>query len=431
MPKRPPQGRGSGGRVTPSPKQSDADVSGGSSAKGKTKDGQGAGKAKDSGTAKDVAKTKGVAKSKDVGAEDVGSSRAKTPDRSGAAGPAAEPTGDASSRKTRARVPQASAAAQAKQAKQAKRSGSGSGSGSGSASRRDRDRDAVVVADAVDKPTGWRALLGSPDPDYVKPKDRPRPWWGMGDVGLWFLISQIAAGVAYYVVAVAGHYDLNWPIGDGARLGEVVGRIGIGQAPSITKTIADMPLTLTTALQMPLWIGFIGGPIYVAWRKGTSIVKDFGFSMQWRDVPLGLAVGVFTQLAVVWVIYKVLFIFIGDQDVSAAARQLTDKASSPLEILLLFGIVAVGAPVAEELFFRGLSQRAFAKRIGPLWALPVSAVFFAFAHGQVLQFPALVVFGLILGWMANHYGRLGPSIWAHIGFNTVTAVTLIWNLNLP
>ncbi len=54
-------------------------------------------------------------------------------------------------------------------------------------------------------------------------------------------------------------------------------------------------------------------------------------------------------------------------------------------------------------------------------------MFFALVHGQYLQFPGLLLFGLILGYLAMRFNRLGPSIWAHIGFNMVTAVILIWN----
>jgi membrane protease YdiL (CAAX protease family) len=277
---------------------------------------------------------------------------------------------------------------------------------------------------------GLRTVFASDDPDYVRPEERDRPWWGMGDMIIWMVVAWVAAAVAYFVVAGVAGYAA-WPSGDGSRVGEAVGRIGAGQAPSVTKTLADMELWITALLQVPLWLGFLGGPLYAARRKGFGLKRDFGFTMEWRDVPLGLVVGVATQIGVVWAIYRVLFIFIGDQDVSAQARQLTDRAHSPLDIAVLLLIVGVGAPVFEELFFRGLSQRAITRRAGPVIGVVGSALFFAFVHGQVLQFPALLVFGLILGWMARRYGRLGPGIWAHIGFNLVTAIALIWNLNLP
>ena len=212
---------------------------------------------------------------------------------------------------------------------------------------------------------------------------------------------------------------------------EQYGRVGVGQPPSVTQTIANMPLWVTTFLQVPLWIGFLGGPLYAAKRKGTSLKVDFGFRMEWRDIPLGLAVGIVTQVVLVTVLYKIIFVFTGEQDVSASARELTDKATSPGAALLVFAVVAIGAPVFEELFFRGLSQRAIGKRLGPIWGLLLAALFFALVHGQTLQFPGLLMFGLILGYLAYRYDRLGPSIWAHVGFNGVTAVLLIWNLNLP
>ena len=47
---------------------------------------------------------------------------------------------------------------------------------------------------------------------------------------------------------------------------------------------------------------------------------------------------------------------------------------------------------------------------------------FAAVHLQLLQFPALVLIGLVLGWLTLRTGRLGPAIWAHVAFNaTATA----------
>lgn len=286
---------------------------------------------------------------------------------------------------------------------------------------------AVAVAEQPAKPK-LSSFLRPPD---AAAGPRERPWWGMGDMVLWFFVAQVAAGIAFFVLAGILGYSTVWPAGPSSAIGEAVGRVGVGQPPSVTPTIADMPLWATTVLQIPLWIGFLGGPLYAAKRKGTSLKVDFGFRMEWRDVPIGLGVGIGTQLVLVTVLYKLIFLFTGEQDVSASARQLTDKATSPGAALLVIAVVAIGAPVAEELFFRGLSQRAIGKRLGPIWGLLLAALFFALVHGQALQFPGLLMFGLILGYLAYRYDRLGPSIWAHVGFNGVTAVLLIWNLNLP
>jgi len=283
----------------------------------------------------------------------------------------------------------------------------------------------------VGRPTGWRALFVPPDPNYVPPRDRERPWWGMGDMGLWFLVALIAQVVAYQVAVSVGNYSLYWPVGPGAKTGEVLGRLSLDQAPSVTKTVLDMPLALLQAIQIPLWVGFLGGPLFASLRKGTSLKEDFGFAMKRSDIPLGLAIGAFSQIVLLSILYKVIFIWTGEQDVSAAARELTSKATTPgLTVLLVLG-VAIAAPVFEELFFRGLSQRAIARRLGPTFGIVLSSLFFALAHFQTVQFPGLLAFGLILGVLAHRFGRLGPSIWAHIGFNLVAAVLLVWNVELP
>ena len=55
-----------------------------------------------------------------------------------------------------------------------------------------------------------------------------------------------------------------------------------------------------------------------------------------------------------------------------------------------------------------------------------AAAFFAATHLQPLQFPALLLFGVILGFMAWRSGRIGPAIWAHVGFNVVAAAGLLF-----
>ncbi len=47
-------------------------------------------------------------------------------------------------------------------------------------------------------------------------------------------------------------------------------------------------------------------------------------------------------------------------------------------------IAVVGAPLVEELFFRGLLLRSIEKRLGWVWAIVGSSVFFGLAHPQDL-----------------------------------------------
>ncbi len=143
--------------------------------------------------------------------------------------------------------------------------------------------------------------------------------------------------------------------------------------------------------------------------------------------PMGLAIGVATQLLVLPLLYLPIFLLTGtdSDELSEPARELADRAGSLPSWLLFAVLVGVCAPVVEELFYRGLFLRSLTKRgLSPVVAVLVSSAVFAAIHFQVLQFAGLFAFGLIAGTLAARSGRLGPSIWAHIGFNMTTVVLL-------
>lgn len=264
--------------------------------------------------------------------------------------------------------------------------------------------------------------------------DDEAPVWGMGDVLIWWLVSFVAVAITYALVSgylvSNGTYVGYWPNEEGWAIGEVAGRIGLGQEPSVTVGVNGAPLWLQTLLQLPLWAVLIAGPVYVAKRKRLSLRDDFGLWFKAIDAPIGLVIGIACQLVLVPAIYWVLFRLIGEQDVSQAARALTDRADDIWGIIALFVIVGIGAPIAEELFYRGLSQHAIAKRFGARLAVLLGAAFFGFSHLQPLQFLGLFAFGLVLGFLTDRFDRLGPAIFAHMGFNMTAAVVLVWNLPL-
>ena len=255
--------------------------------------------------------------------------------------------------------------------------------------------------------------------------------WGIGDaIGGW-AVAQLAS-----ILAIAGVITyLGFPAvaGMGGAIGQAAGQSEIGSALDILSVYGDLPFEWQVALQIPLWVGLIGAPLYAARRKGTSLAVDFGLRVQRKDIPVGLVIGVLAQLVLVPLVYVPLRALGGStEDVSEPAQQYVNSASGPLGVVLLLLVVGLGAPFAEELFYRGLTQRAVLHRLGrPAWAVVVAALFFAFAHLQSLQFPALVAVGVLFGVLAQRSGRLGPPIFAHVGFNLTTAVVFLFDLNLP
>lgn len=269
------------------------------------------------------------------------------------------------------------------------------------------------------------AIAGGDDATDVVDPDRPK--YGAGALILTFLGAQLLSSVAYLIATSSTSYDFVVPAGVGAAVGQASAQVSLQQALQVA---VPPPLWLTALMQLPLWFGLGAIPIWFAMKRGRGVVADLGLRFRAIDLPIGLAVGVACQLLLVPLIYTVLSRIIGVKDVSAAARELTDRASSPISIILLFLIVGIGAPIAEEIYFRGMAQTIFGRRLRPQWAILAAAAFFAATHLQPLQFPALLAFGAVLGVMRWRSGRLGPSIWAHLGFNVVAAASLVFNLGI-
>ena len=232
----------------------------------------------------------------------------------------------------------------------------------------------------------------------------PAPRWGLGDVVLGWGIAVVAATfLGFASISLAGYNQADI---DADRL----------------------PLWLTIIQSPFLWVGFFGVPIWAARAKGYGVVADFRLRIRAMDVPIATAIGVLTQLVIVALVtYPVLWLTGTDADkLGEPARQLSDKVSGAGGTFLFVLIVVIGAPIAEELFFRGLFLRSLENRFGTTWAVVGSSVAFGATHFQALQFPALTAAGLVFALIVVKTNRLGASMVCHMAFNATTVVNLLW-----
>ena len=189
--------------------------------------------------------------------------------------------------------------------------------------------------------------------------------------------------------------------------------------------VDQFPLWLIAANFAALWVGLLLALVGVSHYTGSgSFKKDYGAVVRARDALVGIPVGVVVQLVFLPLMYKGLDRFFDTSDLEEPARDLT-KSASGLGVVLLVLVVAVGAPIVEELFYRGMVLRAFKARVNDSLSIVITAVLFALVHFQALQLPGLILFGLVAGYLANRYGRLGPAIFAHVGFNGAAVALLL------
>jgi membrane protease YdiL (CAAX protease family) len=187
----------------------------------------------------------------------------------------------------------------------------------------------------------------------------------------------------------------------------------------------DLPLWLQTAAEIPLWAGLLGA-IAFAVSKGARLREDLRLAMRWTDIPLGLACGFLGQIAIVLIVlplYKLLGI--DTDEVGQTAEKLADRAVHAPDVALLLVLVVVGAPIVEELFYRGLVLRSMERRWGTAVAVVASSLLFGLLHFQPYDLPALALFGLLVAVLAVRTGRLGPGIFAHMAFTLTAVISLL------
>lgn len=230
----------------------------------------------------------------------------------------------------------------------------------------------------------------------------------------------LAATVLGAVVIAATGYDPNVASGVGTDLG----RTAMQLVTDVEFDDHRLPIRLLAILQVPLWVGLLGAPVMAA-REGLSWRRDLRWSFNLLDAPVGIASGLALQLVLVPLLYVPIFWLFGDQDVEEAARSLVGRAHGPLDVVTLVLVSVVGAPIIEEIFFRGLLYGTIAQRRSTTMAIAASATIFAATHFQLLQFPALVLVGVVHALLVGRTGRLGPAIWSHAAFNAVTVFVLL------
>jgi membrane protease YdiL (CAAX protease family) len=190
---------------------------------------------------------------------------------------------------------------------------------------------------------------------------------------------------------------------------------------------SDTPIGVLAVVSCAVWFAYISGMWIVSDRHGTADpVDDFGIRVLPIDL-LGLGIGVLSQLVVIRVVYLPLEAIwpgtFADDELQRNAEGLVGRASG-MTTVVLFVIVVLGAPIVEELFYRGLLQRSLLARFNDVFVVVGVAALFAVIHLRPIEYPGLFVFGLILGLAAMLTERLGMSIMAHIGFN-LTGLLLV------
>jgi membrane protease YdiL (CAAX protease family) len=208
------------------------------------------------------------------------------------------------------------------------------------------------------------------------------------------------------------------------------GLVGTTLFAALAATTGDQDLLLLLGLAGQ-YVGSLGVFWVIASRKEN---RDVGFAVEATDLWY-IFLGLLLQVAIATILIPLSNLLFPDgrppQDV---AEVIAGADSLPLQLGLVLAAVVL-APITEELMFRGVLLRSLEPR-GKWFALVVSSLVFAGVHAMGLDnsmfwqsalvvLPPIFLLGLLLAWLTQRTGRLGPAIFLHSGWNLLAAFVLL------
>jgi membrane protease YdiL (CAAX protease family) len=210
----------------------------------------------------------------------------------------------------------------------------------------------------------------------------------------------------------------NW--GPAAAVLGVVMALGAGIVMGIPAAIVghkpngDLTTFGNVAVQVATALGFLLVPMAIAsWRGAASTgeilarlgVRRFDASaLKW----MGAAVGAYLLFAFV---YSALIVQPHQKDIAEGFGAL------PVQILL----IAIAAPISEEVCFRGMLFGGLREKLPRIGAALLSGLIFGGLHALtgVTAVPPLIAFGFVLALLYEKTGSIVPGIILHVLNNSV------------
>ncbi len=201
---------------------------------------------------------------------------------------------------------------------------------------------------------------------------------------------------------------------------------GVGKETLIAFSLgAQWLLALTIFWPMARGMSWTRWKEDIGWRAPRGVLREVGAGF------LGYCAGlpVYFFMAAVVVVITLIINAITGGDTKPQGNKILDllEGGGIWELILIYLLATVWAPVVEESIFRGCLFRHLRRRLGLLLAALGSAMVFAALHGYVLQ--GLIMVGTLGFWFAlirEWRGNIIATATAHAIHNgVVTAVLLI------
>jgi membrane protease YdiL (CAAX protease family) len=231
-------------------------------------------------------------------------------------------------------------------------------------------------------------------PAPVEPIDRR--WWGIGDVLIAVALALFAGSLAASLPAYNGHSPV------------------------------DARAWSADAMLSAPWIGLLGWSLIATRWKGDGPIRDLRLRLTPRDAATGVAFAVAGILVAECVVY--VQVKVTGHPINSTAGDVLDQIrhASVLPLLLFQLLAVVGAPIVEEIVFRGLLFGALEKRgMRTAWCVVISAGTFVLYHLEPSRIFVLLPIALALALTRARTGSTAASIVGHMTNNLFATVGMV------
>ena len=237
---------------------------------------------------------------------------------------------------------------------------------------------------------------------------------------------DLYASHAWYVPGVKGMFGfLGWFI-----LGALLG----GLVQSLLLLVMSRQAVLDYGMIIVYPVQFLPAMVYAAHQSQRNALFETGYVLdnrhfgKWGGWGMGLLTIVLTfatMMAADLPNYGCMQLTLRSSVLSRFYEIIMEmmKQLTGGPIWASFLVVAILAPVFEEWLCRGMVLRGLLTRIRPLWAIVISALFFAVIHGNPWQALNAFILGLVMGYVYYKTGSLRLTMLMHF-INNGTAVIL-------
>ncbi len=172
---------------------------------------------------------------------------------------------------------------------------------------------------------------------------------------------------------------------------------------------------------------YSGGVLLFVKLRTPGSLNDLGLHTRklLRSIAAGVSTGILTAGLVLAAGSLVVFLA-GRNPQAQTVQQAAQQSTYLWEQALFLGISSVLIPFKEELLFRGFIYPAFRDRVGVVWGILLTAVFFSLAHGSLLRAFPLFIGGITLTYVYQRTGSLYAAIIAHGVWNGVMSILSFW-----